>query len=228
MPLTRHAARTLRAANGVVADGVIPPDRTLFTSEQGVLQLFLDTMARLETEHGNLRNEFAVENVRLGEDAAGRPVFVSGRIDRIDRHRHSDHAIILDYKTGRSARPAERKAKTEDGRLLQLPLYAAALSIDQGMPVVGGAYVHLHDRAVKVEQAIEATGELTWEGARAVDVPFDPEAARRMAIELAGRIRGGDFSLTAHVHGQPHSECSSFCPLRHACRSPEGYKTISL
>ena len=96
------------------------------------------------------------------------------------------------------------------------------------MPVVGGAYVHLHEREVNVERAIEAVGDVSWDGARGAEVPFDPEAARRKAIELVGRIRDGDYSLTPHVHGQPHSECTSFCPLRHACRSPEGYKTISL
>jgi hypothetical protein len=225
-----HAARLrelFERAWRRLGDGVIPPDvRTMFTVDQGVLQLFMDVMQSLEGQHGNVCNEYSVEAVRLGEDAHGRPVLVSGRIDRIDRQRESDQAIILDYKTGRSSRPAERKVKTEDGRMLQLPLYAAALRINQGMTVVGGAYVHLHERVVDSVSAIEPAGEVT--GVRVADVPFDPEAARRKAIELAGRIRDGDFSLTQHAHGQPHSECTSFCPLRHACRSPEGYKTISM
>lgn len=208
-----------------LGEGLVPSElRTLFTSDQGVMQLFLDAMGLLEGKQGNLHNEFVVENVCLGKDAQGRPVYVKGRVDRIDRHRLAETAVILDYKTGRELRPAERQAKSADGRMIQLPLYAEAVSRACGIEVVGGAYVHISDRVVKVERAIDAEGELLFEGTRGSEVAFDREAARRKALELAGRIRAGDFSLTEHTHGRPHAECTAYCPARHACRAADGYK----
>jgi ATP-dependent helicase/nuclease subunit B len=208
-----------------LSDGAVSPDRrTLFSSEQGVVQLVIDVMASLEAEHGNLAHEYALGNVPLGEDEEGRPVLLSGRIDRIDLHRETRQAVIVDYKTGRAMPARDRKERTADGRLLQLPLYAAALGrMPESLEVTGAAYVHLSDRVAKWDAAIEGSGEL--DTGKTADVPFDIEAARRKALELAGRIRAGDFSLTAHTEGR-QSECTSFCPLRHACRAPAGYRVI--
>src|SRR5207237_3806 len=104
-----------------LGDGAVPPDlRKLFACEQGVVQLFLDAMRHLEARHGNLLNEFTLADadgrpVLLGHDSRGRPVYLTGRIDRIDVHRESRaEAVILDYKTGRNTSPRERRDKMAD------------------------------------------------------------------------------------------------------------------
>jgi ATP-dependent helicase/DNAse subunit B len=215
-------------------DGSLPPDlKNLFVREEGVLHLFFDAIAAIEAEHGNLLNEFVLQDdkgdpILLGEDKNNRPVLLTGKIDRVDVHRaEPGRAIILDYKTGRSRPPKERKDKTEDGRMLQLPLYAAALErVHTELQIIGGAYIHLSERLPDAQKAIAASGEVASSGRRSVRVPFEAKEARRLALLLVGDIRDGIFSWTAHTRGRPHTECTSYCEMKHACRHPDGYEAV--
>jgi RecB family exonuclease len=56
------------------------------------------------------------------------PIFLSGRIDRIDRNRHNGDWTLIDYKTGDTGDRAA-KARGRDGKWkdLQLPLYRLLL-----------------------------------------------------------------------------------------------------
>jgi ATP-dependent helicase/nuclease subunit B len=215
-------------------DGTLPPDlKKLFACEQGVLQLFFDAIACIEADHGNLLNEFLLQHengvaVRLGEDHKNRPVLLTGKIDRVDVRRE-DHtrAIILDYKTGHCKSATERRAKVKDGRMLQLPLYAAALQrLRTELRIIGGAYIHVCEKLTEAKKAIAPVGEFLPTGGRSVPVPFEAEQARRLALKLVGEIRDGNFSLTPHRPGQPHTECTPYCDMKHACRLPDGYQTF--
>jgi ATP-dependent helicase/DNAse subunit B len=215
-------------------DGSLPPDlKNLFACDQGVLHLFFEAIAAIEKEHGNLLNEFVLRDgqgqpILLGMDNRNRPVFLTGKIDRVDVDRaERTRAIILDYKTGRSKSITERKAKIEDGRMLQLPLYAAALErVRAELKVVGGAYIHVSEKLADAGKAIAAAGDWVPCGGRSSSVPFEAEAARRLALHLVGEIRDGNFSLTPHTLGRPHTECTSYCEMKHACRHPDGYQTF--
>lgn len=215
-------------------DGTLPPDlKNLFGWEGGILDLLLETLGLIETEYGNYRNEYVLQaapekrGVLLGQDPEGRAVYLSGTVDCVGRHRLDPrHAIILDYKTGKAAARKHVAAKMTDGRLLQLPLYAAALHVmHSDLRVVGGAYVHLSEREQEARKAVLAAGELLPPSGKAEPLPFDPEAARAKAIELVQDIRAGRFALTVHDADQPHGECNFFCAMRHACRHPKGYQT---
>ncbi len=153
---------------------------------------------------------------------------MTGKIDRVDVHRaEPTQAIILDYKTGRSKPPKERRDKTEDGRMLQLPLYASALErVRTELRIIGGAYIHLSERLADAQKAIAASGELPSSGKNSARVPLETEAARRLALHFVGEIRNGDFSWTAHTVGRPHTECTSYCEMKHACRHPGGYEAV--
>jgi ATP-dependent helicase/DNAse subunit B len=233
----RHCARLIQLFEAEweqLEDGTLPPDlKNLFACEEGVLHLFIDAIAVIEAEHGNLLNEFVLKDaggapILLGKDKENRPVLLTGKIDRVDVHRtEPTRAIILDYKTGRSKPLKERKEKTEDGRMLQLPLYAAALKqVRTELEIVGGAYIHLSERLADARKAVAAAGELTFSGGRHAEVPFEAEAARRLALELVGEIRAGNFSLTRHTLGRSHTECTSYCEMKHACRHPDGYQAF--
>ncbi|MGE3807016.1 MAG: PD-(D/E)XK nuclease family protein [Gemmataceae bacterium] len=195
-------------------DGLVPPDlRTLFHHDQGVLTLGFAALELLEKEHGNLLNEYPVRDVHLGADGRGRPVALSGKIDRVDVRR-DEHtvAIVIDYKTGRPARRSDLTQKLADGRLIQLLLYAAALRETHGLEVVGGAYLHLSERhAFEATKAVSTVGSLKM--GKEKQVPLDVAGGVKNALDMAGTMRDGDFSLTRH-----EDECSFFCPLRHACR----------
>ncbi len=215
-------------------DGTLPPDlKNLFGWEGGILDLLLETLGLIEADYGNYRNEYVLQagpeerGVELGHDPEGRAVFLSGTVDCVGRHRQDPrHAIILDYKTGKAAARKHVAAKMTDGRLLQLPLYAAALQVmHDDLRVVGGAYIHLSEREQEARKAVLAAGELLPPSGKAEPLPFDPEAARARAIELVRDIRAGRFALTVHDADQPHGECNFFCAMRHACRHPKGYQT---
>jgi len=232
-----HRNRLLELFDGEwqqLDDGTLPPDlKNLFACEQGVLHLFFEAIAWIEAEHGDLLNEFVLQHengapVLLGEDLKNRPVLLTGKIDRVDVQRADrTRAIILDYKTGGSKSATERQAKVKDGRMLQLPLYAAALQrLKTELQIIGGAYIHLSERLADPKKAIAPVGEFLPTRGKSVPVPFDAEGARRLALKLVGDIRDGNFSLTPHTPGHPHTECTSYCEMKHACRHPEGYQAF--
>ncbi|MEQ8789202.1 MAG: PD-(D/E)XK nuclease family protein [Pirellulaceae bacterium] len=86
------------------------------------LQRFADVQAR-HAEDGWViqRTEIDASAEILVDD---QPITVGGRIDRIDRHRETGQTLILDYKSGDSAKsPDEAHRKSGDWIDLQLPLY---------------------------------------------------------------------------------------------------------
>jgi hypothetical protein len=215
-----------------VDEGTIPPHlEKLFCCPGGVLDLFLEMMTSMEEANfGNLATELELPRILLGKDSQGRSVFLTGKIDRVDGRRDDPAvAIILDYKTGRIISRSALGTKLADGRLLQLPLYAAALRILRAdLEIIGAAYLHLHESKRREERgpqhAIASVGQLLAKGIEADEDVFNLEAARRRAIKLAEDIRAGRFPLTRFPKGDKEPECTRFCLQRHACRHPEGYQ----
>jgi RecB family exonuclease len=208
-----------------LAEGLIDPDRSaVFLQSQGVLDLFLETMRTVEARFGNLATEKPLR-VRIGQDQNSRSVYLAAKVDRIDACRgEATKGIVLDYKTGKRPRKKEIETKVADGRMLQLPLYAAAIQKeDSGFGVIGAAYLHLNESG-QASGVIAPLGDCLpshWQGG----CPgFDPEAALELALEFAHKIRAGDFSLTQFGSDSQHRECTWMCPLRHVCRHPDGYE----
>jgi ATP-dependent helicase/DNAse subunit B len=236
-PLTRKDrdlfVQVFNEENAQLGDGVLPPDLgSLFINRGGVIDLFLEIVEILEgpsEDFGNRFTEHVLEKVELGKDLSGRPVFLTAKIDRVDVKRSDPRtAIILDYKTGGIPERLIFRAKVKDGRMLQLPLYAAALQIDdRELEIVGGAYLHLNEKAksheVEARDAIVSLGQLLPNKKEADPELWNARAAVDLALDLATRIRAGQFPLTSHSNGSKDAECTAWCPLRHACRHPEGY-----
>jgi hypothetical protein len=144
----------------------------------------------------------------------------------VDVHRTvPTRAIIIDYKTGRLVPKKEMSVKMADGRMLQLPLYAAAFNRQfPHFQVVGAAYVYLNERETKAERAVARVMGPS-ETAKPAEVPLDLDAATRKALQLIGDMRAGVFPLSEHAVGSAFVECTSFCSLRHVCRQPTGYRS---
>jgi ATP-dependent helicase/DNAse subunit B len=214
--------------------GLLPPDlENLFVIQGGVIDLLMDILAIIEggeVKFDNLSTELGLQ-VRLGHDAAGKPVMFEGKIDRVDLDRTNlQKAFVIDYKTGKVLKPVTIRAKIKDGRLLQLPLYAAALEIQQpNLKVVGAAYAHLNEwpkaKLIRGRDALSAIGE-PFSSEKDLEL-WNKQAALDLALDLAGRIRAGRFPLTQHGPESDEPECKAFCPLRHACRHPEGYAALT-
>ena len=216
-------------------EGVLSPDLgVMFVSPGGVIDLFLGILENVEgppQDFGNLLTEYPLDKVELGKDGSGRPVLLTGKIDRVDVKRsESGAALIVDYKTAGSPRAALLKTKMGDGRMLQLPLYAAALQILRpDLNVIGAAYVHLSEKAkpaeVGAKKAIVSLGQLLAGKKEPESDLWNTRAALELALEFASQIRAGRFGLTRHGNDSDEPECTDWCPLRHACRQPEGYET---
>jgi hypothetical protein len=238
-PLTRQDRQRLvqlfQEEESFLDEGVLSPDLgVMFVSPGGVIDLFLRILESVEgppQDFGNLLTEYPLDKVELGKDASGRPVLLTGKIDRVDVKRsESGAALIVDYKTAGSPRAALLKTKMSDGRMLQLPLYAAALQISRpDLNVIGAAYIHLSEKAkseeVGAKKAIVSLGQLLPSNREPESDLWNTQAALELALEFASQIRAGRFGLTRHGNSSDEPECTGWCPLRHACRQPEGYET---
>jgi ATP-dependent helicase/DNAse subunit B len=196
---------------------------TLFREERGVVDAFLDILEALEDENrlGNLCTEYEFKELELGRDSSGREVFMSGIVDRVDLDReYPVRAYVFDYKTGRARSGPERRAKSLDGRLLQLALYGYAVGKQLNKEVVGAAYLYLNEKRNSNELSLGSRigheGELKIK-AKTQPSEFDLERTRKKALELVGAIRAGNISLTRFMEGQ-HKECTDTCAMRSACR----------
>jgi hypothetical protein len=151
------------------------------------------------------------EGLRIGDFA------VSGKIDRIDTDpSFSVHALVQDYKTGKTAWGA--KALIPSGKL-QIPLYVLAARELLGMEPIGGLY-----------RAVGAGGETRGVVAREAAEVLPPglvrtdlvdhdelwaivDEARQLAITHVARVRTGDIR-----HDPRDGTCPSYCPWGEACR----------
>ena len=222
-----------------LAEGILPPDYgRLFEAEAGVADLFFEAVARIEREagFGNWRNELVLRDdaghpILLGVDGAGRAVFITGKVDRVDLDRADPRrGVIIDYKSGRRPTPKRVSRHSTDGRMLQASLYAAALMkrLPQ-LQIVGAAYLHLNERIERASDAVLSSAALASPKTRSAPLPLDPNEAVRKTIDFADRIRAGHFPLTDHdpTRAPDDTECTPYCPFRDACRQPEAYRTTA-
>ncbi|CAN5203517.1 hypothetical protein BH10PLA2_BH10PLA2_06420 [soil metagenome] len=204
--------------------GILPQElSTLFQEERGVGDTFLEILELLEVENGlgNLCTEYEFKDLELGLDGQGRPVYMTGVVDRIDLDRNDPgRAFVFDSQTGKNRSVAERQMKSDEGRLLQLALYGFAVSKKLDKEVVGAAYLYLNEgrnaRELRLTDRVGHEGQLKINGK---DAPskYDVEQTRRIALGLVSEIRSGNISLTKYMDGK-YSECTPSCAMRSACR----------
>ena len=180
----------------------ISPKETRVRTAVRKLEFDLLRLLRHEAESGSRLEPRELELAFGMEEDGSRPplelaeegVSIRGRIDRVDSV--NGHALVRDYKSGRTAYPV---AKWEGDNRLQVALYMLAVRELLGLEPVGGVYVPLADRKGKPRGLIasEHADEL-GEGFSDRDKK-DPEefeaqlvAARRRVGELAARMRRGD------------------------------------
>jgi len=147
-------------------------------------------------------------------DVDGDPVFLSGRIDRIDRHRETGELAVLDYKTGdRSVDLSLARGKGGEWRDLQLPLYGVLLrdpglegaphaEPDRPAPTVRMGYLPLPKAPGPIREVLadwsqddlasaeEAAREIIRKLRRDGGVAFDPERSGRGSRGWMGALLG--------------------------------------
>ena len=120
--------------------GNSPPAVLLIQQEQ--LRRRLHRFAEWQADR--FSDGWRVEHVEIGathEEASlvvdGEPMFLRGRIDRIDLNERTGERMILDYKTSDTARPPEKTHRKQGEWIdLQLPLYRHLLA---GMDIEAAA-----------------------------------------------------------------------------------------
>jgi hypothetical protein len=145
--------------------------------------------------------------VRDGDRYCGHDSFrLRGYIDRVERT-PDGRVRIIDYKTGG---PWSFTAKAlEDGKKLQLPLYALAAQEALGLgQVVDGFYWHVQHADWHLENA-GRRGWFTLAGSGAVEVM---DRALSYAWEAVRAVRCGSFAPRP-----PDDGCPSYCPAAAFC-----------
>jgi ATP-dependent helicase/nuclease subunit B len=140
-------------------------------------------------------------------------VVVSGKIDRVDGDPMGARGIVVDYKSGAASSASDIRERD----LLQLPLYMLVLRDQLGVEPVGGVYVPVGGG--RRPRGILRSGPDGVPGFSRRDY-VEPEAfeaavedARSTAVELVGRIRGGDI-----LRDPQGDECPHWCDLWRVCR----------
>jgi ATP-dependent helicase/DNAse subunit B len=130
------------------SDFQISPNETRVRTAVRRLEFDLLRLLRHEAERGGrfeperLELAFGLPESELPPlELAEEGISIRGRIDRVDRI--DGHALVRDYKSGRTAYEV---AKWEKDNRLQVPLYMLAVRELLGLEPAGGVYVPLADR----------------------------------------------------------------------------------
>jgi hypothetical protein len=144
---------------------------------------------------------------------------VTGKIDRIDTDpAFSAHALVQDYKSGRTAHPADHLLA--EGRL-QIPLYVLAARDLLGLEPIGGLYRALGPGGGTRGMVVGGLDDVVPPGVPEADALAPEamwgivEAAREQAIGHVRRIRDGDVR-----HDPRGGTCPTYCPWSGVCRIP--------
>ena len=147
-----------------------------------------------------------------------------GSIDRVDRGVDERvpgaerYIAAIDYKSTKYSTPAAgRKGGWDDGVVLQVPLYAAALQQLRPNDLVA----RMEYRTLRSPAAVHQLSLAPLAKGEVQDAP-DAEQKLADALDAAGRrvqqIRDGEFPADP----APSCGCSPFCPARDICRIPGG------
>jgi hypothetical protein len=146
-------------------------------------------------------------------DGAGMALHIEGIIDRVDLGR--GRAVVLDYKAGRLVRYEELLRSHLLETSFQLPLYAAALTVDESLRDGGPPLTEVAGRYYSLRQ-----GRVSKPLQDAEMISLDPAVRRRVpernvaevAYRLWRRLRAGDFRVAPRT-------CEG-CGLESSCRIP--------
>ena len=180
------------------------------------------TTSRANVRTGAAEGEFDFSDVAL--EGGGVRFRLRGRVDRVDRgvdERVDDaerYIAAIDYKSTKGSTPAGGKKEAwDDGIVLQVPLYAAALRAARP----GDRLARMEYRTIRGPGAVH---QLVLAPMKK-DALQDGEAGEAKlagALDAAGRViaqlRRGELPAAPTAS----AGCSPYCPARDICRIPGG------
>jgi ATP-dependent helicase/DNAse subunit B len=177
-------------------DFPVSPDRTRVRAAVRRLEFDLLRYLRHEAHRDGL---FEPEHLELEFSAAIDGVNVRGRIDRVDTW--NGHALVLDYKSGKSA-DAYKAASWESENRFQAALYMLAVRELLGLEPAGGVYVPLGGTKRQprgmVAAAVEEVGSGFSRNDRLGPAEFEAKLAwaRERIADTAARMERGELRCT--------------------------------
>lgn len=180
------------------------------------------TTARANVRTGAVEGEFAFDDVPL--EGGGVSFRLRGKVDRVDRGVDERvpgaerYVAAIDYKSSIWSTPAAGDKKGwDDGIVLQVPLYAAALRALRP----GDQLARMEYRTIRAPKAVH---QLVLAPLKSDTLQDAPEAEERLAraLDAAGariaQVRGGELPAAP----TESAGCSPYCPARDICRIPGG------
>lgn len=185
-----------------------------------------NTNSSKQVQTGYESGELEFKNVPI--TGGGVTFRLRGTIDRVDRgvdERIDDadrYIAAIDYKSSIYATPASGKsAGWDDGVVLQVPLYVAALQHERPNDLVA----RLEYRTLRNPKSVHSLSLAPVRKGEVVDAP-DATEKLALALDAAGHrvaaLRNGEFPA------QPTASCgcSKYCPARDICRIPGGPRDV--
>jgi hypothetical protein len=185
-----------------------------------------NTSASKQIRTGFVEGELKMNNVELLGD--GIPFVLRGSVDRVD-HGTDDrvanaaaYIAAIDYKSTIYSTPAAGdKAGWDDGVVLQVPLYAAALRKLFPESLLS----RMEYRTLRNPKVVHALSLAPVKKNEVLDAP-EAEEKLESALNAAGRrigeVRRGELPANPALS----CGCSPYCPARDICRIPNGPVTI--
>ena len=206
----------------------------LATELQGYLAFEIDwneksfnnrTTSSKNVRTGSVEGEFAFDRVPLR--GGGVSFLLRGKVDRVDRGIEGPDESLpgakrfvaaIDYKSTIYSTPGEGKGSAwDDGIVLQVPLYAAALRVARPDDEVA----RMEYRTIRGPKAVH---QLTLVQVKKGEVQDAAAAEEKLGAALAAagakiaQLRRGELPGVP----TPTAGCSRYCPARDVCRIPGG------
>lgn len=193
-----------------------------FEIEWNVKSSKANTTASKQVRTGFVEGEVRFNDVALSAD--GVSFRLRGSIDRVDRGMDdrialaSQYIAAIDYKSTEYSTPAAgKKEGWDDGVVLQVPLYAAALQQLRPDDLVA----RMEYRSIRKPKPIHTLSLAPVKGGAVQDAPEAEEKLAKALDDAARRvreIRRGELP----ANPAPSCGCSPYCPARDICRIPGG------
>ena len=180
------------------------------------------TNAAKQVRTGFVEGEVKFDQVALTAD--GVAFRLRGSVDRVDQGvddripAAERYIAAIDYKSTEYATPAAgKKDGWDDGVVLQVPLYAAALQQLRPDSLVA----RMEYRAIRKPKPIHTLSLAPVKGGEVQDAPEAEEKLAKALDDAARRVsevRRGELP----ANPAPSCGCSPYCPARDICRIPGG------
>jgi hypothetical protein len=186
-----------------------PPVRMQVEQIRRRLKAFADLQAQRVADGWQIvHSEDVRQRLRVDFHVDGRPIALSGRIDRIDWHEATGTLLVLDYKTGDKGDSPQRVHRKRDGTWidLQLPLYRHLLAaLPLGAKAQSASVVQLG--YVTLPRDVAATSVLVADWSES-DLAEADEAAR----DVIRKVREEVFWPPVEP---PPAYCEDLAPICH-------------